>query len=385
MLVSMSMLAALATALSSASPSAATRGGTLTPAALTALERGQIVEIRDWLPADLVSALREDARGLQSSGAFVSSGLSNTAKGGRKGQGFDSSDRAVCAVTPTLGGDVAARQAFSQRLTKVQEALAARGRPGLVCAEQYYSCSGAGAGLARHMDERHDELKGARGWSSPFRRSVSWLAYLCEDGWGDAGSKAGAGGELRAYVRDGVATGTPVARCGAHEGNLQVGWRSARDGQSEPVFLDAWVRAEMAGYAELAPEEQAMIPRWLSLAALYRVVPDAQGTGGGAAAREYLTRGVEGGGAHTIDDLIATMTVGERARFSPVDTTAAAVAPEGSSEVLVQPLGGSLLLFDSVAVPHEVQQTLRGRRWAMAGWFHEPAQQIPAWLLGESA
>ena len=45
----------------------------------------------------------------------------------------------------------------------------------LLCAEQYYSLHRAGAALRRHMDERHEELKGARGWTAPSRRSVSWL------------------------------------------------------------------------------------------------------------------------------------------------------------------------------------------------------------------
>ena len=35
------------------------------------------------------------------------------------------------------------------------------------------------------MDERHEELKGARGWTTRNRRSVSWLLYLSDDGWDD--------------------------------------------------------------------------------------------------------------------------------------------------------------------------------------------------------
>ena len=53
-------------------------------------------------------------------------------------------------------------------------------RPGLVCAEQYYSVSGAGASLPLHMDERHEEAKGARGWAGTYRRSLSWLVYLSD-------------------------------------------------------------------------------------------------------------------------------------------------------------------------------------------------------------
>ena len=46
----------------------------------------------------------------------------------------------------------------------------------------------------------------------------------------------------------------------------------------------------------------------------------------------------------------------------------------------MQPLGGTLLLFDSAAVLHQVLETLAGERWAMAGWFHEQSQPVPSWF-----
>ena len=45
--------------------------------------------------------------------------------------------------------------------------------------------------------------------------------------------------------------------------------------------------------------------------------------------------------------------------------------PVGCRAVDVQPFGGSLVLFDSVALPHEVRRTTGGKRLALAGWFHE--------------
>ena len=42
-----------------------------------------------------------------------------------------------------------------------------------------------GAKLGRHLDEHHEETKGAQGWLPPTRRSVTWLVYLNDD-W-DAG------------------------------------------------------------------------------------------------------------------------------------------------------------------------------------------------------
>ena len=339
---------------------------------LTPIARGQLLVVDNWLPSPLVEKLRTDATSLRANGAFVASGLSNTAKGGKTAQGFGLSDRAVCAIKPGLGGDQQARAEFAARLDTVRKSLSSElSRPGLVCAEQYYSISTAGASLARHMDEKHEEFKGARAWSSSYRRSVSWLAYLSEPGW-DTAEGGGSGGALRAYVRDGVCpTSVP---CGAHEGNLQVGWREREGGSGlvEPVFLDAWVKAP------------APYGGWTSLAALYRVtagVGDKE-----AQQREYISGAVEGGGAHTLDELYEAMSLAERKRFSRVEVAKdVADPPAGSSEARVQPLGGTLLLFDSVAVPHEVLETLSGERWAMAGWFHEKQQPVPRWFSEQFA
>ena len=336
---------------------------------LEPLARGQLVVARSWLPPELTQRLRADAIGLRKEGAFVSSGLSNTAKGDKTKQGFGLSDRAVCAVTPELAGDRAARAEFQRLLDGVQNELR-RDRPGLVCAEQYYSVSSSGAALARHMDERHEELKGARGWSKPYRRSISWLAYLCEPGW-DEESGPGGGGALRAFVRDGQpARGVT---CSAHDGNLQVGWSAAERCEAAPVYLDAWLPVEVPGYAKLTAAQKRQTPRFTSLASLYRV-----GSGG---RREYISDAVEGGGAHTIDELVTSMGADERRRFAPVNVPIEATRPPpGSYEMTVPPLGGTLLLFDSVSVSHEVLATTAGERWAMAGWFHQPTQEVPTWL-----
>ena len=376
----MTMKAAAFFALASASSSAAALP-------LDALARGQLVVMRDWLPRDLTDRLRADAYSLRENGAFKSSGLSNTAKGGITKQGFDRSDRAVVPITPDLGGDLKARAAFATRLASVQNELCRDRRPGLVCAEQYYSVASGGSTLARHMDERHEELKGARGWSGPIRRSVSWLVYLCEPGW-DEPDGPGAGGYLRAFVRDGECAAGGGARCGAHEGNLQVGWLRAEGAGSmsaEPVYLDAWVPVELSGYDQMPKEEKQLTPRYTSLAALYRVVGAGAGSGRTGATlgaqREYVSKAVEGGGAHTVDDALATMGDAHRRRFASVDVPKDATGPpDGAYEASVAPLGGTLLLFDSVAVPHEVLATTAGERWAMAGWFHEPQQEVPSWL-----
>jgi len=46
----------------------------------------------------------------------------------------------------------------------------------------------------------------------------------------------------------------------------------------------------------------------------------------------------------------------------------------------VRPTAGTLVLFDSVAIPHEVLMVTSGERLALAGWFHEPQQDFPQWM-----
>ena len=37
----------------------------------------------------------------------------------------------------------------------------------------------------------------------------------------------------------------------------------------------------------------------------------------------------------------------------------------------IAPRGGTLVLFDSVSIPHEVLPTKSKERFACSGWFHE--------------
>mmetsp|Transcript_56220 Transcript_56220/g.60876 ORF Transcript_56220/g.60876 Transcript_56220/m.60876 type:complete len:91 (-) Transcript_56220:20-292(-) len=51
----------------------------------------------------------------------------------------------------------------------------------------------------------------------------------------------------------------------------------------------------------------------------------------------------------------------------------------GMNIVDIVPTGGTLVLFDSVTVPHEVLEVTQGTRLAIAGWFHERQQDYPEW------
>jgi hypothetical protein len=50
----------------------------------------------------------------------------------------------------------------------------------------------------------------------------------------------------------------------------------------------------------------------------------------------------------------------------------------GSDEMVadIDPRGATLVLFDSVTLPHEVLATKTRDRWATSGWFHEDQQAI---------
>lgn len=66
-------------------------------------------------------------------------------------------------------------------------------------------------------------------------------------------------------------------------------------------------------------------------------------------------------------------------RYYPIENREAwdrGELPEGSEVIDVACVGGRLAFFDSVSLPHEVQQVKSGVRVALAGWFHEKSQKM---------
>jgi len=53
-------------------------------------------------------------------------------------------------------------------------------------------------------------------------------------------------------------------------------------------------------------------------------------------------------------------------------------APRGSGSLDVAAKACRLVLFDSVALAHEVLPVLKGQRLVLAGWFHERTLRRPA-------
>ena len=344
---------------------------TLSAGAIHAIERGGIHVEQQWLPPKLISALRADAEALFAQGLFAPDGLTNTAVE-RSRQGFSNRDRQTFRGDGWMSdaGNCAARLEFSDRMYDLRKELASGlGRPSLAVEgdrkhETTYNWYEVGAKLGRHLDEHHEETKGTKGWLRPTRRSVTWLVYL-NDEW-----KAAEGGALRTFPRAELSA-EPV---GADKGNLQVGWL---DG-TRPVFLE---------YFDSGLE--------LGLSRLYcRAVKGSSGSGvlGGGG---VLGSGLLGGGRRetlsTADfevprqpvDFSRFLRPEYAAGFEQISTTRldprfATGAPAGFAEfpelhhVDVVPAAGTLVLFDSVSLPHLVREVTGARpRVAATGWFHE--------------
>ena len=370
-----------------------------------AILRGDVVVLPHWLEFSLVADLRAEALALDTAGEFLRSGVATAGIDGVYGK----SDRRVCV----LDGGVASRADGSKARAVLETRLASLcaklgrelGRPTLLCAEQYLSISTHGASLGLHMDERHEETKGAAAWEMPTRRSISWVLYLSADGWGETGGRPGAGGQLRAFCRNiqlPRRTGRlAAAACGAHEGNLQVGWLEGDEAATAdaPIFLDGWMRERVAMDGRDTGMDGC---NWRPRYALYRVGDDGQ--------RDYLTPAF----GPDSPSWVAALSR-ERAAAAAAATAATdgerdhddGVPPEALYEALraqlpsaalrdsfcsveavtsprqtvrdVNPLGGQLVLFDAVAVPHLVLPTVAGERIALAGWLHEEQQPAPDW------
>ena len=265
-------------------------------------------------------------------------------------------------VSPTLG-DVEGRKELTTLIAALRRDLAVGlVRPGIDTPdgadnhEISYTRFGEGALLARHVDEHHEEVKGKAGWSRPTRRSISWLIYLNEEGWDENSD----GGHLRTYERK-VRSSYPV---GSRDGDLQIGWLAPtpNDPGERPVFLDGR-RGGVSGRC-----------------ALYIDSND-----GGR--RVYLTKEFD---SHPYlflksDYFVQNLLIKDHelgGRFHYLDQPKSALTAylkEDPGEIIkdVAPLGGTLVAFDSVALPHEVLPTLGRERWAASGWLHDRQQPEP--------
>ncbi len=169
----------------------------LPDAAINTIDRGGIAVVPNFLSPKQVNKLRSDAINLYSDGHYIVDALAGyDAKSGlQDSHNFDpTKDRSVLpAYIPskkqngpfvdTSLGDASTRKQFTSNIIGAlrSELATALHRPGLDTPdggdnhEISYTRFGPGAYLSRHIDERHEEIKGKAGWIRPTRRSVDVL------------------------------------------------------------------------------------------------------------------------------------------------------------------------------------------------------------------
>mmetsp|Transcript_16348 Transcript_16348/g.24741 ORF Transcript_16348/g.24741 Transcript_16348/m.24741 type:complete len:380 (+) Transcript_16348:59-1198(+) len=342
---------------------------------LETIDRGDIAVLPNFVSPSEVSRWRTDAINLHRDGEFIVDALAGYGKKKKDAKFDPAKDRAVLPayipsqkkagpfVSASLG-DASGRQALTQTIANLRHELAVGlQRPGVDALpdgpnnhEISFTRFGPGANLARHVDEHHEELKGRAGWAKPTRRSLSWLIYLNEDDW----SADTDGGCLRTYERT-----TPSSnKVGSRNGDLQIAWLvpTPDDRKERPVFLDG--------------------RRNDGKCALYIDSDDGE-------RRIYLTRDFDkdpylflSGDMFVQNLLIADKSLKRRFHYIEQPQSAASeflLSKQDPGETVndVPPIGGTLVLFDSVTLPHEVLPTTQRERWAASGWFHE-AQQRPS-------
>jgi Rps23 Pro-64 3,4-dihydroxylase Tpa1-like proline 4-hydroxylase len=352
---------------------------------IATINRGGIAQVDNFLSPSTVNTLRSDAQDLYQKGHFITDALANYGKSaGEKDKAqFDvSKDRSVCpSYIPSksqLGpfvndqvGNSESRNDVAKIITTLRQELAiGLDRPGMANLpdgmynhELSYTRFGPGAFLKRHVDEHHEELKGVRGWSAPTRRSLSWLIYLNEPDW-DAPKD---GGCLRTYPRQSAQVGT----VGARNGDLQIGWLSPtrRDPIERPVFLDGRREGEAGNCALYISGDDT---ERVYLTENFNADPYLfLSTGDWVVQHVLITNAVMGDRFHYLEPPKSKLT-----DFMDTNLKAKTSSTVGEATLDVAPTGGTLVMFDSVALPHEVLSTLERERWAMSGWFHEAQQDI---------
>lgn len=315
------------------------------------IQSAKVFSFEQFLTEDEANLLRKEIEAIEQSGLFKYSGLTNRAN---LKQEFGKNDRQIYPIA--FNDDNNNLNTFNDNiLKKLRKELAiVLDRPSLCNDESqhecYFSKSSIGASLPLHLDERHEEVKGRKGWLSPSRRSISWLIYLSDDGWSDEN-----GGELRSYPQ----IPNVASNVGSDDGNLQIGWLKPIPDTVYPVFLDI----SRTNYFDFSG---------MKLSALYIRQGDN---------RRYITKNFDiidsnTGSARTNFDKFFFDDSNQFYRIEEIEKWVTGNTPTGSKVEDFLPKKGTLVLFDSVSLPHEVMATMKGQRLALAGWFHEDLYQI---------
>ena len=135
------------------------------------ISSGGVAIIPNWLPPNLLTKMREEARELFNNGQFQPDGLTNTARK-RDEQGFTvKADRQTFrggAGWDSPVGNTAIRAEFANLMKQLRIQLSDKlDRPTLAIDGEYkhaitYNWYEVGAKLGRHLDEHHEETKGTK-------------------------------------------------------------------------------------------------------------------------------------------------------------------------------------------------------------------------------
>lgn len=369
-------------------------GLSLHPSFARTIASGDVFSIERWISCSEVVKLRELCFQLKEEGLFEVSGLSYAESPQNL---VSSSDRLVCDEIPTkyISSDTFSR--LNDRIDSLRiNVSSALCRSSMMRSElpheSYFSLSLPGADLKRHMDEKHEELKPSRRWALKTRRSISWLLYLNEDSW-DASIN---GGQLRSFPQKSRMFPSLYGCCGCHKGNLQIGWLEA-ESYVKPVYMQSWsTRREITSQLSTSEiyDESTGADGNEVLSALYvlsvfkrkvfltgKFVANEGATVPSQQPKQMIPK------LNFYDKCMLHMKSnvlrnGDR-KFSLIENYASwteddndkkdsrSRAPQGTVSSELLPKGGTLCMFDSASVPHEVLHTLHGQRLAIAGWFHE--------------
>lgn len=358
---------------------------------LQTLESGRAVVIPQWLSTREVAVLREDVLKCFREGQHFEKFVSYSRRQSSSKDCDPYMMKSFSPVTkqdgpfvdPTVG-NFEARQNLKARMAEVKAWLATElqdRRPTLAdnihqTHEIEYLRYAAGGQLERHVDERHVELKRPMGSQLPkkpnaTRRSVTWLIYLNDDDWLPLD-----GGHLRLHER----VNPSASEVGSRGPDLQIGWLKAisPNQKDQPVFLDPFFGNRLTA----SNERESCV--------LY-TMDDGTGTqrtnlsfkpfpnialhlaGGDAMARSFMVDDPNvAKRLHLIDAPKSKLTGLVASSAGSNNVTSNTFTGEDGGERIrdVVPQAGTLVMFDSVSLPHQVMETHR-ERFAVQGWFHE--------------
>jgi hypothetical protein len=355
---------------------------------------GNVFSIDGWIPCSEVAKLREFCSELKVGGYFVESGLSYADTPQNLGS---SSDRLVCDEIPSKYTKNEIFSRLDDRIDALRmEVSSALCRNSMMRSdlphESYFSLSLPGADLKRHMDEKHEELKPSRRWALETRRSISWLLYLNENSW-DASLN---GGQLRSFPQNTPMYPSLFGSCGCHQGNLQIGWLEA-ESYVKPVYMKSWsiskkncshlVTSDIDDDNTQGVGNEVLSSLYVLSVFKRKVYLTGKFVANEGTAASSQKQNQIKPKSNFYDKCLLNMKsnvlINEKHKFSLIENYSLwtadekdqnggrSRAPQGTVPSELLPKGGTLCMFDSASLPHEVLVTLHGERLAIAGWFHE--------------